>query len=83
MPISTRLRHERSHIHSQMRANPLIHRKGCRKMSDYHQADVQLHSLTLKHSLSSITLNIILNHNHRRRNGNKYDIALGSKRRLQ
>ncbi len=52
-------------------------------MSDSRQVDIQLRSLPLKHSLNFLMLNIILNHKHRHSNGNKFNIALGSKRSLQ
>jgi hypothetical protein len=51
-------------------------------MSDSRQVDMQLRSL-LKHSLNFLMLNIILDHKHRHSKGNKFNIALGSKRSLQ
>ncbi len=77
-PIS-RLRYRRSHMHTR---SLLIRRKGPRNMSDSRQVDIQLRSLPLKHSLNFLMLNIILNHKHRHSNGNKFNIALGSKRSL-
>jgi hypothetical protein len=76
-PIAVRPRRGRSHTCTR---SPRIRHMGLRNMSDSRQVDMQLRSLPLKHSLSSRMFNIIHNHNHRHSNGNKHNIAPGSKR---
>ena len=59
-PVSVRLRRGRSHTDTR---SLRIRRKGPRNMSDSHQADMQLRSLPLKRSLSSLPVNMTPSHN--------------------
>ena len=88
-PIITRLHRSRNRNRSRRHSN--IHpislrtrRKGLRNMLGVtHTADMQLRSLTLKHSLKSHIPNTIRSLPHRHNRSNKYNTANGSKHSLK